>query len=125
VVSKRRDAPYRSGECRDWRKVKTLAWRESNRDRWRLFGHGHCLVELGYGAEDLSNEGRGRRVVYEGAGAIGGNDLDPPPLQHAMPGLLHDQVAGEAVGRLDDDGANPVSGDALEHQSKLAHSNLG
>jgi ATP-dependent DNA ligase len=31
VVSKRRDAPYRSGECRDWRKVKTAAWREANR----------------------------------------------------------------------------------------------
>ena len=25
IVSKRRDAPYRSGECRDWRKVKTAA----------------------------------------------------------------------------------------------------
>jgi bifunctional non-homologous end joining protein LigD len=37
VVSKRRDAPYRSGECRDWRKVKTAAWREANRERWRLF----------------------------------------------------------------------------------------
>jgi bifunctional non-homologous end joining protein LigD len=37
VVSKRRDAPYRSGECRDWRKVKTVAWREANRERWRLF----------------------------------------------------------------------------------------
>jgi hypothetical protein len=37
VVSKRRDAAYRSGECRDWRKVKTLAWREANRERWRLF----------------------------------------------------------------------------------------
>jgi ATP-dependent DNA ligase len=37
VVSKRRDAPYRSGECRDWRKVKTLAWREANKERWRLF----------------------------------------------------------------------------------------
>jgi bifunctional non-homologous end joining protein LigD len=37
VVSKRRDAPYRSGECRDWRKVKTTAWREANRERWRLF----------------------------------------------------------------------------------------
>jgi len=40
VVSKRRDAPYRSGECRDWRKVKTLAWREANRERWRLFEGG-------------------------------------------------------------------------------------
>ena len=37
VVSKRRDAPYRSGECRDWRKVKTNAWRHANRERWRLF----------------------------------------------------------------------------------------
>jgi ATP-dependent DNA ligase len=37
VVSKRRDAPYRWGECRDWRKVKTAAWREANRERWRLF----------------------------------------------------------------------------------------
>jgi len=25
VVSKRPDAPYRSGECRNWRKVKTAA----------------------------------------------------------------------------------------------------
>jgi bifunctional non-homologous end joining protein LigD len=33
VVSKRRDAPYRSGECRDRRKVETVAWREANRER--------------------------------------------------------------------------------------------
>lgn len=38
-LSKRR-APYRSGECRDWRKVKTIAWREANRERWRLFERG-------------------------------------------------------------------------------------
>jgi len=25
-------ASYRSGECRDWRKVKTAVWREANRD---------------------------------------------------------------------------------------------
>ena len=29
--------PIAPGECRDWRKVKTLAWREANRERWRLF----------------------------------------------------------------------------------------
>jgi ATP-dependent DNA ligase len=40
VVSKRRDPPYRSGDCRDWRKVKTMAWREANRERWRLFEQG-------------------------------------------------------------------------------------
>ena len=37
VVSKRRDAPYRSGVCRGWRKIKTMAWREANKERWRLF----------------------------------------------------------------------------------------
>jgi ATP-dependent DNA ligase len=37
VVSKRKTAPYRSGECDDWVKVKTVAWREANRERWRLF----------------------------------------------------------------------------------------
>jgi ATP-dependent DNA ligase len=25
------------GDCRDWRKVKTLAWRAANKERWPLF----------------------------------------------------------------------------------------
>ena len=37
VVSKRRNAPYRSGECHDWLKIKTQAWHDANRKRWRLF----------------------------------------------------------------------------------------
>lgn len=37
VVSKRRDGPYRSGNCRGWLKIKTDVWREANRERWRLF----------------------------------------------------------------------------------------
>jgi hypothetical protein len=37
VVSKRRDAPYRSGTRCGWVKTKTKAWREANKDRWRLF----------------------------------------------------------------------------------------
>jgi ATP-dependent DNA ligase len=37
VVSKRRTAPYQSGESHYWRKVITMAWREANRERWRLF----------------------------------------------------------------------------------------
>jgi hypothetical protein len=50
VVSKRRrDAPYRSGEFRDWRKVKTTARREAGRDRWDWFdqldGSVHAAVE--------------------------------------------------------------------------------
>jgi len=39
VVSKRRSAPYRSyrpGECRDWRKIKTVARRKANRERKAL-----------------------------------------------------------------------------------------
>jgi ATP-dependent DNA ligase len=37
IVSKRRAAPYRSGECRDWRKVKTIAWLKASWERWWLF----------------------------------------------------------------------------------------
>ena len=37
IVSKRRDAPYRSAECREWVKVKTAAWRAANRERWKVF----------------------------------------------------------------------------------------
>jgi bifunctional non-homologous end joining protein LigD len=37
VVSKRRDAPYRSGRRSDWVKVKCDGWREANMERWRLF----------------------------------------------------------------------------------------
>jgi bifunctional non-homologous end joining protein LigD len=40
IVSKRKTAPYRSGESSDWVKVKTAAWRETNRARWRLFDRG-------------------------------------------------------------------------------------
>jgi len=38
IVSKKREAPYRSGPCRDWVKVKTAEWKAANRERWRLFG---------------------------------------------------------------------------------------
>jgi len=37
IVSKRRDSTYRSGQSRDWIKVKTAAWRAANRDRYELF----------------------------------------------------------------------------------------
>jgi ATP-dependent DNA ligase len=36
-VSKRIDAPYRSGNASDWVKVKCTSWREANKERWRLF----------------------------------------------------------------------------------------
>ena len=34
IVSKRADAPYRSGTRPEWVKTKCDAWREANRDRW-------------------------------------------------------------------------------------------
>ena len=37
IVSKRIDAPYRSGNASDWVKVKCAGWREANHERWRLF----------------------------------------------------------------------------------------
>jgi bifunctional non-homologous end joining protein LigD len=37
IVSKRRNAPYRSGRRPEWVKTKTAAWREANRERWREF----------------------------------------------------------------------------------------
>jgi bifunctional non-homologous end joining protein LigD len=37
MVSKRRDAPYRSGKQCGWVKVKCATWREANKERWRLF----------------------------------------------------------------------------------------
>ena len=37
IVSKKREAPYRSGSCQDWRKIKTAEWKAANRERRRLF----------------------------------------------------------------------------------------
>jgi ATP-dependent DNA ligase len=37
VVSKRPDAPYRSGRCSSWVKVKSVRWLAMNRERWRVF----------------------------------------------------------------------------------------
>lgn len=34
VVSKKRDAPYRSGRGPTWVKSKTPTWRQANKDRW-------------------------------------------------------------------------------------------
>jgi ATP-dependent DNA ligase len=37
IVSKRRNAPYRSGKQSDWIKVKCTTWRAANKECWRLF----------------------------------------------------------------------------------------
>jgi bifunctional non-homologous end joining protein LigD len=37
IVSKRTDAPYRSGTRPEWVKTKCAEWREANRERYKLF----------------------------------------------------------------------------------------
>jgi bifunctional non-homologous end joining protein LigD len=37
VVSKKRGSSYRSGRCHEWVKIKSTAWRDANRERWKLF----------------------------------------------------------------------------------------
>jgi bifunctional non-homologous end joining protein LigD len=37
IVSKRRNAPYRSAAQKNWVKVKCKAWLEANQDRWEHF----------------------------------------------------------------------------------------
>jgi bifunctional non-homologous end joining protein LigD len=39
IVSKKKDAPYRSGKC-DWLKIKCAQWKEENKDRAEMFGQG-------------------------------------------------------------------------------------
>ena len=52
VVSKKRDAPYVSGECKTWVKSKCEAWKEQNKERGRLFEEAQFRG---------STTGRGRR----------------------------------------------------------------
>jgi bifunctional non-homologous end joining protein LigD len=40
IVSKRRESAYRSGPTRDWLKIKTTTWRQTNRNRWESFRQG-------------------------------------------------------------------------------------
>jgi bifunctional non-homologous end joining protein LigD len=37
IVSKRREQPYRSGQNSGWVKVKTVTWREANKNRCEMF----------------------------------------------------------------------------------------
>ena len=44
--------------------------------------------------------------------------VDAALLQHRVAGLLHHQVAGEAVRGLDDDGSHAVRQQPLQHRRK-------
>ena len=49
VVSKKRDAPYVSGECKAWVKSKCAEWREENKERGRLFEEAQLTTTTGRG----------------------------------------------------------------------------
>ena len=80
--------------------------------------HEAGLLELADGAEHLADEGRSRRIVDERAGAVGGDELDAFILQQPVAGFLDDEIAGEAVRRLDNDGTDPIRRDAFECRLK-------
>jgi len=44
--------------------------------------------------------------------------ITTPRVEHAMAGLLHDQVADEAVGCLDNDSVGAIATDALKEGGK-------
>ena len=72
IVSKRIDAPYRSGNACGWFKVKCAGWREANKERWRLFEKGPQKPE----------------------------PLPPPSLRAATCGLPHTGDAAKLIRQL-------------------------
>jgi hypothetical protein len=57
---------------------------------------------------------RGRRVFEEEIWGCRWDERDAEVLEEVVPGEMHGEIAGEAVGALDDDGAHAVAGDAVE-----------
>ena len=57
----------------------------------------------------------GRGVVDERAGAVGRHQVNATLPEELPAGLLHHDVAGEAVGGLDQDDAHAVALDPLQH----------
>jgi hypothetical protein len=53
IVSKRKTASYRFEECDDWVQVTTVAWRETNRERWRLFERNKAVALGIWGLGDV------------------------------------------------------------------------
>src|SRR6188768_3803271 len=72
-------------------------------------GHGHGLVELGNRPEYLADQLRRRGIILEGVRTIGCNEGDAPVLQPRVSHLLDHEIAGEAVGGLNDDGADTIA----------------
>src|SRR5271165_2452540 len=84
------------------------------------FGDKRRLLELTDGAEDLPDQDRGRRVVNEGIWTVGGDQRDAEAVKESKAGFLNDQVARKPACRLDDDDADAVAGDTLQHRGEAA-----
>jgi hypothetical protein len=61
----------------------------------RRFNNSNDFAMIRHGTEHLAHQVGRRRVLHEGARAVGRDDLDALTLQHPVTRLLHDQVAGE------------------------------
>jgi hypothetical protein len=59
IVSKKREAPYRSGPCRDWRKIKTADWKAATGSggtvRAALASPLSCVTPIPLGHLDLDD----------------------------------------------------------------------
>src|SRR5215831_586322 len=73
------------------------------------------LFELGDGTENLAHHHRGRGFLDEEARCGGGDERDAEGLEVIVADQLDGEVAGEAVGALDQDHAHAIAGDVVEH----------
>jgi hypothetical protein len=90
VVSKRRSAPYKSGRCRHWSKIKTAAWREANRERWRLFE-----VPGREGLGDVGDSGEIRAGATQTATRKGDDHVRLKRIASVEAGVLDAHVTSE------------------------------
>ena len=63
----------------------------------------------------MADHDGGRRIVEEGVWAVGGDQCNSSVTEKAPAGLLRDEITGEPVGRLDNDRADAVARDVLQH----------
>jgi hypothetical protein len=77
------------------------------------------LLELSDGAEHLPDQNAGRLVVGAGqVDAVSSENASADLRKLVEDYLLHHQVAGQAVGALDDDGADAVRFEAIHKRSQ-------
>ena len=81
------------------------------------------LLELRDGPQDLKDQNSSRCVLKEECWRRRGNKGNPLRLQHVVAGELDDEIAGEAVRALDNDGPRAIGQQAFQHLV-LSNANL-